>query len=72
LRQLTHKQRECVLNKLVGVTFNANEAGTINATTYTLKQGTTAVAGCIHSGTTAVFTPTLPLAANSVYMFQQL
>jgi hypothetical protein len=35
---------------------------------YTLKQGNTAIAGIVsYSGTTAVFTPTVALAANTVY-----
>jgi hypothetical protein len=37
------------------------------ATTYTLKQGTTAAGIVSYSGTTAVFTPTVALAANTVY-----
>jgi hypothetical protein len=41
---------------------------TINATTFTVKQGSTAVAGVVtYSGTTAYFTPTLPLTANTIY-----
>jgi hypothetical protein len=36
-------------------------------TTYTLKQGTTAAGIVSYSGTTAVFTPTVALAANTVY-----
>lgn len=57
------------LNKLVSVNFNmAMEATTINTTTYTLKQGTTAVPGTVsYNGTTAIFTPTGLLAANTVY-----
>lgn len=58
-----------VLNKIVTATFNINmDASTINTTTFTLKQGTTAVAGIVsYSGTTAVFTPTTPFSANTVY-----
>ncbi|WP_369769279.1 Ig-like domain-containing protein [Flavobacterium sp. WC2416] len=58
-----------VLNKLVSVTFNMPmKASTINTTTYTLKQGTTAVSGTVsYSGNTALFTPTGPLAPNTVY-----
>lgn len=57
------------LNKVVSVNFNMPmKASTINATTYTLKQGTTAVSGTVsYSGTTAVFIPTLPLAPNTLY-----
>ena len=58
-----------VLNKLVSVTFNMPmKASTINTTTYTLKQGNTAVSGTVsYSGTTAIFTPTGPLSPNTVY-----
>ncbi len=58
-----------VLNKLVSVNFNMPmKASTINTTTYTVKQGTTAVSGTVsYSGTTAIFTPTVPFAANTVY-----
>jgi len=58
-----------VVNKLVSVTFNMPmKASTINETTYTLKQGATTVPGTVsYSGTTAVFTPTGLLAANTVY-----
>ena len=43
-------------------------ASTITTTTFTLKQGTTAVAGTVaYSGTTATFTPTVALAAGLVY-----
>jgi hypothetical protein len=41
---------------------------TINANTFTLKQGTTVVAGAIaYTGTTATFTPANTLAASTVY-----
>ncbi|WP_016990679.1 Ig-like domain-containing protein [Flavobacterium sp. ACAM 123] len=65
----TNNENNVVLNKLVSVTFNMPmKASTITGTTYTLKQGTTAVAGTVtYSGTTAVFTPTVALAANTVY-----
>lgn len=58
-----------VLNKSVSVTFNMPmKASTITATTYTLKQGTTAISGTItYSGTTATFIPAASLAANTVY-----
>jgi hypothetical protein len=57
------------LNKLVTVNFNmAMKASTINGTTFTLKQGTNAVSGLVtYSGTTAIFTPAVPLAPNTVY-----
>jgi hypothetical protein len=57
------------LNKIVAVDFNMimNQA-TINTTTFTLKQGTTSVAGSVtYIGTTAYFTPNSPLAANTIY-----
>ncbi len=57
------------LNKIVAANFNMpmNQA-TINATTFTLKQGTTSVAGSVaYNGTTAYFAPTALLAANTIY-----
>ena len=58
-----------VLNKIITATFNtAMNPTTINGTTFTLKQGTTAIAGTVtYSGTIASFTPTLPLTANTIY-----
>jgi hypothetical protein len=63
-----NNENNVVLNKLVSVTFNMPmKASTITGTTYTLKQGNTAIAGIVsYSGTTAVFTPTVALA-NTVY-----
>lgn len=63
------KTNNVVLNKLVSVTFNMPmKASTITTTTYTLKQGTTAVSGTVtYSGSTATFIPSAPLAANTVY-----
>jgi hypothetical protein len=63
-----NNENNVVLNKLVSVTFNMPmKASTITGTTYTLK-GNTAIAGIVsYSGTTAVFTPTVALAANTVY-----
>ena len=53
------------------VTFTFSEAmnpATINGSTFTLMQGETAVAGTVaYSGTTATFTPTGMLAANTLY-----
>ena len=44
------------------------KASTITTTTYTLKQGTTAVSGTVtYSGSTATFIPASPLVANTVY-----
>ncbi len=46
----------------------AMNASTINTTNFTLKQGTTSVAGSVsYSGTTAAFTPSTGLTANTVY-----
>lgn len=51
------------------ITFSdAMNSTTINTTNFTLKQGSTAVAGTVaYSGTTATFTPSKALAANTVY-----
>ncbi|WP_426092306.1 Ig-like domain-containing protein [Flavobacterium sp. DSR3-2] len=57
------------LNKVVSANFNMPmKSSTITATSYTLKQGTTAIAGTVtYNGTTAIFTPTQPLTPNTVY-----
>ena len=56
-------------NTTIAFTFSeAMNPLTLNNTTFTLKQGTTAVPGTVtYSGTTATFTPTNPLAAATVY-----
>lgn len=56
-------------SKVVAVTFNgAMDPSTITSSTFMLKRGTTAVAGAVaYSGTTATFTPTNSLIANTVY-----
>ncbi|MDB5190459.1 MAG: hypothetical protein JWQ96_22 [Segetibacter sp.] len=56
-------------NTKVSATFSeAMDATTITATTFTLKQGTTAIAGVVtYVGTTATFSPLANLAPNSVY-----
>jgi hypothetical protein len=56
-------------NKVVAISFSgAMDPSTITSSTFMLKQGTTAVAGAVtYSGTTALFTPTNALAANTVY-----
>lgn len=56
-------------NKIITATFNmAMDPLTINSATFLLKQGATSVLGVItYSGTTATFTPAVPLAANTVY-----
>jgi hypothetical protein len=53
----------------VTVTFSeAMNATTISSASFTLKQGSTAVAGTVsYSGTTATFSPTAALAANTLY-----
>ena len=57
------------LNKIVTATFNMSmDLLTINATTFTIKQGATAVLGAVtYSGSTASFTPAVALTANTVY-----
>jgi hypothetical protein len=56
-------------NKVVAITFSkAMDPLTITTSTFTLKQGTTAVAGAVaYSGTTATFHPTNNLSASLVY-----
>ena len=58
-----------VFNKPIDVTFSeAMDPTTINASSFTLKQGTTSVTGTIsYSGTKATFTPSSNLAPNSIY-----
>lgn len=58
-----------VLNKIITATFNMPmNPTTINGTTFTLKQGSTLIAGVVtYSGNMASFTPTLPLTANTIY-----
>ena len=59
-----------VRNKIVSLTFSkAMNASTITSLTFTLKQGTTAIAGAVaYSGTTATFTPTNILSASTTYI----
>ena len=54
------------VNSKATVTFSeAMDAATITASTFTLKQGTTAVSGVVtYSGTTATFTPSAALAGE--------
>ena len=56
-------------SQVIGITFSeAMAASTINTTTFTVKQGTTSVAGTVsYSGTTATFTPSAALSAGTVY-----
>jgi hypothetical protein len=51
------------------VTFSeAMSSASITSSTFTLKQGTTTVAGSVsYSGNTATFTPSAALAGNTVY-----
>lgn len=59
---------EIELNQQVVVTFSETmDEATINTTTFTLKQGTAAVAGTVsYSGTSATFAPAGNLPSNSV------
>ena len=58
-----------VLNNTIAASFSVPmNPATLNTTTFNVKQGATAVAGAVtYSGTTAVFTPTSNLTANTVY-----
>jgi hypothetical protein len=57
------------LNKVVSALFSEGmDPATVNATTFTLMQGTTPVAGSVScAGTGTTFTPAADLAANSLY-----
>jgi len=57
------------LNQKIAATFSkVMDTATITATTFTVKQGTTAVAGTVsYAGTTATFAPTANLTASTVY-----
>lgn len=57
------------LSQAISITFSeAMDPSTFTATSFTLMQGTTAVAGAVsYTGNTAVFTPTTALAAGSVF-----
>lgn len=56
-------------NKVITVNFSQSmEASTLNASTFTVKQGTVSVLGAIsYSGTTATFIPVTSLAAQTQY-----
>ncbi|MDZ7646159.1 MAG: ice-binding family protein [Cytophagales bacterium] len=56
-------------NKAVAITFSEEMlASSINAGTFTVLQGTTAVAGIVsYTGTTATFTPSIALAASASF-----
>ncbi len=57
------------LNKKIAASFSeAMNLSTINATTFTVKQGATSVLGSVtYLGTTATFTPASSFAANTAY-----
>src|SRR5580704_3328996 len=57
------------LNQPIEFTFSqAMDSSTINSSTFTLMHGSTNVAGTVtYSGTTAIFTPSVALAADSTY-----
>jgi Ice-binding-like/Bacterial Ig-like domain len=57
------------LNKTISARFNMPmDPLTINATTFTVKQGTTAVAGVVlYLGATAYFVPAVPFTLNTIY-----
>ena len=65
----TNNASAIALNSKITATFSeAMNSTTINATTFTLKQGSTNIGGTVtYSGTTATFTPSSALAANTVY-----
>jgi hypothetical protein len=64
-------------NAATGIALNTNvnaifskpmDSSTVSSSTFTLKQGTTSVAGTVtYSGTTAVFKPNSNLTANTTY-----
>ena len=58
-----------LLNKIITATFNMPmDPLTLTTTTFSIKQGTTAIAGNVtYAGTTASFTSTNPLLANTRY-----
>jgi hypothetical protein len=58
-----------VVRQAIVITFNASmDQTTLNALTYTLKEGTTAIAGAVTSTTTtATFTPSVALTASKTY-----
>jgi hypothetical protein len=64
-----NKTTDVVLNKIVAVNFNMPmDQATINASTFTIKQGTTIIGGNVsYSGTTAYFKSSAALIANTQY-----
>ncbi len=65
----TNNETNVVLNKVLSASFNMPmNALTINATTFTLKQGVTPISGVVsYAGNNAFFTPNVNLIANMVY-----
>ncbi|CAN5455338.1 hypothetical protein BH11PSE11_BH11PSE11_03090 [soil metagenome] len=57
-------------NKIITASFSEPmDALTMTNSTFTLKQGTTIISGLVsYQGTTASFTPSTPLLANTVYV----
>jgi Ice-binding-like/Bacterial Ig-like domain len=53
----------------ISATFSkAMDPSTVNATTFTMTQGSTSITGTVtYAGTTAIFKPSTSLAANTVY-----
>ena len=64
-----NKATNIVLNKVVAVNFNMPmDQTTINANSFTVKQGAATVAGSVsYSGTTAYFKSSASLMANTIY-----
>ena len=60
---------DVVLNKIITATFNMPmNPSTLNATTFTVKQGLSNIAGTIsYAGNMVTFTPTSPLSSNTTY-----
>ncbi|WP_339886723.1 ice-binding family protein [uncultured Flavobacterium sp.] len=65
----TNSQSNVARNKVITVNFSKSmEASTINASSFTVKQGTVSVLGTVsYSGTTATFIPVTVLAAQTQY-----
>lgn len=65
----TSNATDVLFDKVVNVTFSEEmDAASINATTFTLKQGATAVAGTVaYASSSASFTPSANLNAGMVY-----
>lgn len=65
------KAPDVALDKVITATFNTSmNASTVNGTTFTIKNGTTVIAGDIGpatNGTTFTFTPKVPLAPFTTY-----